>query len=87
MISKIRDFFKELKQEVHRSNFLSQMNSKDITYMRDQLNKATETNCSYFKNFESSIAAIAKTVSSIELEMLMSRGACLDNNFEGKQDL
>lgn len=33
------------------------------------------------------LAAITKRLSSIEMEMLIQRGACLDNNFEGKQDM
>ncbi len=34
-----------------------------------------------------SIAGLSKRISSIEMEMVMARGGCLDNNFEGKQDL
>jgi hypothetical protein len=33
------------------------------------------------------IAANSKRLSSIEMEMIISRGGCLDNNFEGKEDL
>ena len=39
------------------------------------------------KSIQIDIAALRKAVSSIEMELLIQRGACLDNNFEGKEDM
>lgn len=41
----------------------------------------------WLKNIQESQAGLAKILSSIELELLMQRNACLDNNSEGKDSL
>ncbi len=39
------------------------------------------------KSPQAEIAAIKKILSSIEMELLVSRGACLDNDFPGKTEM
>ena len=41
----------------------------------------------WFLKINTSQAETNKILTSIEMELLMARGATLDNNFEGKQEL
>ncbi len=63
---------------------LTRNDMKRMRFGWDRYDKKVMEN---LKQINSQIAALFKVLSSIEMEMLMNRGASLDNNFEGKEEL
>lgn len=59
----------------------------NVREMRQDVLECKELGYCLDRTLQSTLAGINKTLSSIEMELLMQRGACLDNNFPGKEDL
>lgn len=87
MFKKIRAYFVEVRHNSYRAALLSACSRKDLAHLLREIDQLQCDQVALHKAILESIHEVAKRVSSIELELLMARGACLDNNFEGKQDL
>jgi hypothetical protein len=87
MIKKAKKYFRDLMLKVDRNYNHTQTTREEMHLIQRQLTSLEQKVHEYFLNLKSEQAATSKSISSIELELLMKRGACLDNNFEGKQDL
>lgn len=87
MFSKIKKYFREVKIMVFRSVELSRYTRKDVAIIRESVEDFTQRHYEFCMQITKAQAAIAKTLSSLEMEMLLARGACLANNFEGKENL
>ncbi len=60
---------------------------RDIKNMRHGWDRYDKKIFEAVNRLSEQMAGILKILSSIEMEMLMNRGASLDNNFEGKEEL
>lgn len=87
MFKRIKNFFLESRREVLRVKELCAFSRKDIAIIRQELEELKIYNQINMSKLLVSQAEINKKFSSIEMELLMARGACLDNNFPGKEDL
>lgn len=87
MFAKTRLLLQELRTYILRTNELAGFGRKDIAIVRQDVEDIIRKQHEWFTRVERNQAAMAKTLSSIEMEMLLQRGACLDNNFEGKEQL
>jgi hypothetical protein len=61
--------------------------SESISQHRNETTHLHQAQAEYFQGLSEKIAGIVKRLSSLEQEMVLNRGGCLDNNFEGKQEL
>lgn len=87
MISKIRSYLLDLKKNIAsiaESQFRITSQLREVLYQIDESNQLHHME---FLSLKEEMAAITKRVSSIEMEMLLARDACLDNNFEGKEEM
>lgn len=63
---------------------LSRNDLKRMRWGWDRYDKKVFAN---LQQINTQMAALFKSISSIEMELLMQRGASIDNNFPGKEDL
>lgn len=83
MLKRIRRFFLDQNSKIDLIN-------QELKCMNHHLNNIHQHQREMYSgrdDVKKDLAAILKRVSSIEMELLISRGACLDNNFEGKEDM
>lgn len=76
-----------MNNQIFRTKELTAFACKDIGIMREEIKNLIKHQHIWFRSIEDRMAGMTKILSSIEMEMLLKRGASLDNNFEGKQDL
>ena len=76
-----------MKTQIYRNTELFGFTRKDIAIMREELKNQIENQHIWFRSIEERMAAMTKILSSIEMEMLLKRDGCLDNNFEGKEKM
>jgi hypothetical protein len=87
MFDNIKKYFSDLKTSVLRGNELAGFSRKDIAIIREGVEALAKSQHEYFVYLDKHVASIYKKVTSMEMEMLLNRGACLDNSFEGKQEM
>lgn len=84
-------FFRDIRREQwdqrNRLNGLQDDLRNSVEFLRNDIKDHKMHNHNCFLHLCNDLAALNKVLSSIEMELLMARGACLDNNFDGKQDL
>ena len=86
IVSRIKSFFKDQSKKI--DNIYNEVRATDHHVF--SLHKAQIELFNHivaYGDLGKQLAAISKRISSIEMEMLIQRNACLDNNFEGKQDM
>ena len=77
----------EILHHVLRIIELCSFSRKDLVIIRHEIEDSKQRQHEWFARLHSSQAETNKLLSSIEMELLLARGASLDNNFEGKTDL
>jgi hypothetical protein len=87
MFKKILDYFSSLQQNVLRISALCSFTNKNVGRMEEEMAQLKVDQIACHQSLLREINSLAKMVSSIEMELLMQRGACLDNNFPGKEEL
>jgi len=87
MIKKIKKYFRDLMMKMDRNYNHSQQAREEILILKNQITDWQMTKDKSFSNLDNKVAEISKTLSSIEIEVLMQRSASCNKEFEGKPQL
>lgn len=87
MIKKIKDYFDRLMEYAFRTNSTSSECIRGVNRLIQEMAEHRELAHCHFRSLQTEVAALSKYVSSIEMELLLQRQACLDNNFPGKTEM
>lgn len=87
MFKKIKNFFLNMNSVLRQNHILTEAVKKDVSFLDHKVNFLVDNYKQIPLHIQKDIAGIQKTLSSIEMELLLARGACLDNNFEGKESM
>ena len=87
MLRRIIRFFRHLDDKITRSSINFETLNMRTSFMASELKIIQQRQHEWFLKLQASQAEANKRLSSIEMEMLLARGASLDNNFDGKTEL
>jgi len=87
MFRKIKEFFNIVDWRSHLLLKNQEAFGLRIMDLEKRISKTESLQHEWNSKLNASIAECIKRLSSIEMELLLGRGACLDNNFEGKENL
>jgi hypothetical protein len=87
MFIKIKLFFQAMNRKIDSiDNDLDKIGNL-ILQTQNLIAQHERLNHDWFTYTQNAQAEMNKKISSIEMEMLLSSGACLYNNFEGKENM
>jgi hypothetical protein len=87
MFSRVRIFFHRLKSTVDCIDVGLKQMSRNMERFAFQFTSLFAAQKISLDAIQKQNAEIIKRISSIEMELLLTRGACLDNSFPGKGEM
>jgi hypothetical protein len=87
VFNKLKRTIYDIKMFFNGLKAISEFTRQDVIAIRREMHDPLRAQFDTYRDLRCQQAAIIKTLSSIELELVMLRGGCADNNFPSKEEM